>query len=90
MNTDINKYVQLSKLMKRMKGTKNYQRKKNNSKINKYSMEEDFQIKPPKINITEQEDILKNKALEKQSITDRFENEDKDYINKIPKKKQKR
>ena len=87
MNTDINKYVKLSKLMKRMKGKANYQRKINNSKINKYSLGEDYAIKIPNINITEQEDILKNKPVENQPITDRYENENKNYISKIPKKR---
>ena len=87
MNTDINKYVKLSKLMKRIKGKTNYQRKINNSKGNKYSLEEDYAIKVSNINITEHEDILKNKTMEKQAITDRYDNENKNYINKIPKKR---
>ena len=84
VNTDINKYVKLSKLMRRMKVKKQCE-KNNNSKINKFSLEEDYPITSPKVNITEQEYILKNKEIEKQAITDRYDNEIEMY--KIPKKR---
>ena len=51
----------------------------------KISLEEDYPITSPKVNITEQEYILKNKEIEKQAITDRYDNEIEMY--KIPKKR---
>ena len=87
MNTEINKYVKLSKLMRRMKD-KEKQIKNNNSKRNKSSIDEESSIKTKKINITEKEEIiLKNKEKENFPITDRFENENKTYIYIQPKKR---
>ena len=83
INTNINKYVKLSKLMKRMKKESEI---KNNSNKKKYSLEEDSTIKTPKMNITE----------DKVAMTDRFNNDIDDenknktiYIKKynIPKKR---
>ena len=93
MNTDINKYVKISNLMRRMKAKKENV-KKNNSKRNKSSFQEDSIVKPKLINITERE--VQNKEIEKEkekdliAITDRInesENENKNYIFNIPKKR---
>ena len=66
INTNINKYVKLSKLMKRMKVQKENEI---NSNKKKFSLEEDSTIKTPKMNITEDQD------KEKVAITDRYEND---------------
>ena len=87
MNTEINKYVKLSKLMRRMKD-KEKKVKNNNSKRNKSSIDEDSSIKTKKINITEREEIiLKNKEKENLPMTDRYENENKTYLYIQPKKR---
>ena len=87
MNTEISKYVKLSKLMRRMKDKKN-KIKNNNSKRNKSSIDEDSSIKTKKINITEREEIiLKNKGKENFPMADRFENENKTYLYIQPKKR---
>ena len=88
VNTDISKYVKLSKLMRRMKGNKNksyLNRKKN-------SLDEDSSIKVQQLNKTEREDILfKNKEIEKEKenevLTDRFEEEEiKDKVENLEEK----
>ena len=85
MNTDINKYVNLSKLMRRMKGKKDTS-KKNNSKKNKFSLEES--LKTPKIDIIEREEnIMKKKENIKEPITDRYIKENKNYGNNFNKKR---
>ena len=85
MNTDINKYINLSKLMRRMKGKKDTS-KKNNSKKNKFSLEES--LKTPKIDITEREEnIIKKKETIKEPITDRYIKENKNYGNNFNKKR---
>ena len=85
MNTDINKYINLSKLMRRMKGKKDTS-KKNNSKKNKFSLEES--LKTPKIDITEREEnIMKKKENIKEPITDRYIKENKNYGNNFHKKR---
>ena len=91
MNTDINKYVKLSKLMRRMKENKKKE-KKNSSKRNKSSLDEDSSLKAKKFNITEREEIMiKSKDIQKENIpiTDRYENvnENKTYIYKKQKKR---
>ena len=93
VNTDINKYVKISNLMRRMKAKKEND-KKNNSKRNKSSFQEDSIIKPKFINTTEREIVSQNKEIEKEkekeglAITDRTnENENKNYIFNIPKKR---
>ena len=66
INTNINKYVKMSKLMKRMKVQKENEI---NTNKKKFSLEEDSTIKTPKMNITEDQD------KEKVAITDRYDND---------------
>ena len=87
MNTDINKYVKLSKLMRRMKykkeNSKNY-----NLKKNKYSLEVDYSLKSPKVNMTEnEENIIKNKEILKEPFTDRYLKGKQNYGNNDNKKR---
>jgi len=81
MNTDINNYVKMSKLMRRIKG-KNVYDKKNNSQKKRNILEDEYTIKIPKINITERQDkdISNKNREEKEAVTDRYENENKSYM----------
>ena len=88
VNTDISKYVNLSKLMRRMKVNDN----KSNLNRNKNSLDEDSSIKAKKLNKTERDDILfKNKEIEKEkeneALTDRYEEEEiKDKVENLEEK----
>ena len=85
MSTDINKYVKLSKLMRRMKDKKvNSKKYYSNKKI--YSFEEDFSLKIPKIHIKER-DIINNKEIINEPNTDRSIKENKNYGNNYHKKR---
>ena len=84
INTNINKYVKLSKLMKRIKVKKENEIKNCSNKRNN-SLEDDSTIKTPKINITERDELenntIRNKEIDKQILTDRYEN-DNDNVKK--------
>ena len=83
INTNINKYVNMSKLMRRIKGYNNEQ--KSSSKKKRNILDEEYSVKIPKINITQRQenDIINNNKDEKD--TDRYENENKSYV--VPKKR---
>ena len=59
INTNINKYVKLSKLMKRIKVKKENEIKNCSNKRNN-SLEDDSTIKTPKINVTERDELENN------------------------------
>jgi hypothetical protein len=83
VNTEITKYLNMSKLMRRIK--RNYNEKKSYSKKKRNILDEEYTIKIPKINITQrQEKDIINKNKEEKD-TERYENENKSYV--APKKR---
>ena len=85
MNTDINKYVNMSKLMRKIKGDNNLQ--KNYSKKKRNILDEEYSIKIPKINMTQrhEKDVLNKNREEKGGVTERIDNENQSYL--APKKR---
>ena len=83
VNTDINKYVKLSKIIRRMNWRKRTGKKKLSRRNS--SLDEDSSIRRNQLNMTEKDYLIK-KEMEKEPKTDRYENDRKD-INSILKKR---
>ena len=84
VNTDINKYVKLSKIMRRMNGSKENPKKKFSWRNS--SLDEDPSIRRKQLNMSEKEDYLIKKEIEKGPKTDRYENDRKDINNILMKR----